>query len=213
MRRLLLVHALVAAASTAHAQAPGTVLPDRLAPATRAAIQRVIDSARTVGLPVSPLVDKAAEGVLKGADDQRIVRAVQSLARELADSRTALGGTNDLAVLGAAANALHAGMGVDDLRRLQRASFGANDVLATALVTLVDLVAKRVTVSSATSSISELLQRRAGDRQFAALRAEVEQDIRSGQSPDAALRSRMAVQLRTLEPLSLDASPRRPPIY
>jgi hypothetical protein len=212
-RRLLLVSTLVAAASAVHAQSPGAVLPDRLAPVARAAIQRVIDSARSVGLPISPLVDKAAEGVLKGADDQRIVRAVQSLARELEDSRTALGGANDLAVLSAAANALHAGVSADELRRLQRATSASGDVLASALVTLVDLVAKHVPVSSAANSIHELLRRRADDRQFAALRADVEQDIRLGQSPDAALRARMAIQLRTLEPASHDPAPRRPPIY
>ncbi|HEU4787825.1 MAG TPA: hypothetical protein VFS57_10460, partial [Gemmatimonadaceae bacterium] len=144
----VLFTALVASSAAARAQSPGVELPERLAPATRAAILRLIDSARTVGLPVSPLVDKTAEGVLKGADDQRILRAVQSLTRELGDARAALGGTTDLALLGAAANALHAGVSSDELRRLQRASGNGGDVLASALVTLVDLVAKRVPVSS-----------------------------------------------------------------
>ena len=201
--------ALVASASAARGQSPSVVLPERLAPATRAAILRLIDSARTVGLPVSPLVDKTAEGVLKGADDQRILRAVQSLTRELGDARAALGGATDLALLGAAANALHAGVSPDELRRLQRASNNGGDVLASALVTLVDLVAKRVPVSSAASSIRDLLDRRAGERQFAALRAEVEQDISAGLSPDEALKARVGVQLRALDAAPLDA--RRPP--
>ena len=205
----MVVTALVASASTARGQSPGVALPERLAPATRSAILRLIDSARTVGLPVSPLVDKTAEGVLKGADDQRILRAVQSLTRELGDARGALGGATDLALLGAAANALHAGVSPDELRRLQRASADGSDALTSALVTLVDLVAKRVPVSSATSSIHDLLDRRAGDRQFAALRAEVEQDISAGLSPDAALKARAGLQLRALEAAPLDA--RRPP--
>lgn len=205
----IVVTALVASASTARGQSPSIVLPERLAPATRSAILRLIDSARTVGLPVSPLVDKTAEGVLKGADDQRILRAVQSLTRELGDARSALGGTTDLALLGAAANALHAGVSPDELRRLQRASTTSSDALTSALVTLVDLVAKRVPVSSAASSIHDLLDRRAGERQFAALRAEVEQDISAGLSPDAALKARVGLQLRALEAVPLDA--RRPP--
>jgi hypothetical protein len=205
----IVVTALVASASAARGQSPGVVLPERLAPATRSAILRLIDSARTVGLPVAPLVDKTAEGVLKGADDQRILRAVQSLTRELGDARGALGGTTDLALLGAAANALHAGVSADELRRLQRASAAGSDALTSALVTLVDLVAKRVPVSSATSSIQDLLGRRAGDRQFAALRAEVEQDISAGLSPDAALKARVGLQLRALDAAPLDA--RRPP--
>ena len=113
------------------------------------------------------------------------------------------------ALLGAAANALHAGVSPDELRRLQRASSSGSDVLASALVTLVDLVAKRVPVSSATSSIHDLLDRRAGERQFAALRAEVEQDISAGLSPDAALKARVGLQLRALDAAPLDA--RRPP--
>jgi hypothetical protein len=210
--RPIVVTALLLSATAARgrAQAPGDVLPDRLSPATRAAILRLIDSARTVGLPVSPLVDKTAEGVLKGADDQRILRAVQSLTRELGDARAALGGASDLALLGAAANALHAGVSPDELRRLQRASSTGNDALVSALVTLVDLVAKRVPVSSASNSIYELLDRRAGERQFAALRADVELDISAGLSPDAALKARVGSQLRSLDAAPLDA--RRPPI-
>ena len=207
----MVVWALVAAAPTVRAQSSDIVLPDRLAPATRATILRLIDSARAVGLPVTPLVNKTAEGVLKGADDQRIVHAVQSLTRELGDARTALGGPTDLALLGAAANALHAGVSIDELRRLQRASSTGNDALTSALVTLVDLVARRVPVSAATSSMHDLLGRRAGERQFAALRAEVEQDISAGQPPDAALRARVGTQLRALDATPLES--RRPPEY
>ena len=193
------------------AQTPDLVLPDRLAPATRATLMRLIDSARAVGLPVTPLVNKTAEGVLKGADDQRIVQAVQSLTRELGDARAALGGATDLALLGAAANALHAGVTVDGLRRLQRASSAESDALTSALVTLVDLAARRVPVSAAASSIQDMLQRHAGERQFAALRADVEHDISSGQSPDAALRARVGTQLRALDATPLEA--RRPPMH
>ena len=205
----LFVVVLFAGASGARAQSPEIVLPDRLAPATRAAILRLVDSARSVGLPAAPLVNKAAEGVLKGADDQRILRAVQSLARDLGDARTALGGTNDLALLGAAANALHAGVSVDELRRLQRASANGASALTSALVTLVDLVAKRVPVSMAATSMRDLLDRRAGEQQFASLRAEVDQDIAAGQAPDAALRERVGSQLRVLDAVPIDA--RRPP--
>ena len=208
--RPMIVGALVVSASTVRGQSSGIVLPDRLGPATRATIMRLIDSAQSVGLPVTPLVNKAAEGVLKGADDQRIVRAVQSLTRELGDARAALGGTTDVALLGAAANALHAGVSTDELRRLQRASSIGNDVLTSALVTLVDLVTRRVPVSAVTSSMHDLLERRAGEREFAALRAGVEQDISAGQAPDAALRARVGTQLRALDAAAPNV--RRPPL-
>lgn len=204
----IMVAALVA--SAARAQSPGMVLPDRLAPATRATILRLIDSAQSVGLPVTPLVNKAAEGVLKGADDQRIVRAVQSLTRELGDARTALGATTELALLGAAANALHAGVSANELRRLQHASSSGSEALTSALVTLVDLVARGVPLSDATGSMYDLLERRAGEKQFAALRADVERDISAGQAPDAALRTRVGRQLRVLDAAPLDT--RRPPM-
>lgn len=171
-------------------------LPDRLSPAARTALERLIDSARTVGIPRPPLYDKAAEGVLKGADDERIVHAVQSLARELGDARGAVGSGASTAAITAAASALHAGVSASELKRLAHPAGTAPDdaTLATALVTLVDLVAKRVPVDLATSSIQNLIERRATNRQFTALRNDVEQDIQAGRAPEASLAGR----LRTL---------------
>jgi hypothetical protein len=184
---------------------------DRLSPSTRAAIDRIIDSARVAGLPTAPLIDKVAEGTLKGATDDRILRAVQTLARELGTARDAIGGSTDAAVLGAAASAIHAGVSVNDLRSMSRAGKPEATALASALVTLVDLVAKQVPVASATRSIEDLLNRRATDRQFAALRADVGQDILAGRSPEQSLIARTTAQLRSLDPASLDVMPRRPP--
>jgi hypothetical protein len=186
---------------------------DRLSPATRATVDRLIDSARVAGLPTAPLVDKIAEGTLKGADDERILRAVRTLVRELGTARDALGPMADVAVLGAAASALHAGVPEGDLRRMART--GGNPepaALASALVTLVDLVAKQVPVASATRSIEDLLNRRATEKQFATLRADVGQDILAGRSPEQSLITRTTAQLRALDPASLDVMPRRPPV-
>ena len=186
---------------------------DRLSPATRYTLDRLIDSVRVAGLPTAPLVDKIAEGTLKGADDERILRAVRALARELGAARDALGPSTDVAVLGAAASALHAGVPESDLRRMARA--GGNPeaaALASALVTLVDLVAKQVPVAPATRSIEDLLNRRATEKQFATLRAEVGQDILAGRSPEQSLHTRATAQLRALDPASLDVMPRRPPV-
>jgi hypothetical protein len=185
---------------------------DRLSASTRATIERIIDSARVAGLPTAPLVDKVAEGTLKGATDDRIVRAVQTLARELGVARDALGPSVDVAVLGAAASAVHAGVPATDLRRMARAGGNSEPTaLASALVTLVDLVAKQVPVAPATRSIEDLLNRRATDKQFAALRTDVGQDILAGRSPEQSLMMRTTAQLRSLDPASLDVMPRRPP--
>jgi hypothetical protein len=175
------------------AQAQRRALPDRIAAPARASIERLIDSAETAGIPRAPLYDKAAEGVLKGATDERILRAVQLLVRQLGDAREALGPTTDIAVLGAAASALMAGVSPAELKRLAHPAGVQPDAstLATALVTLVDLVAKRVPVGVATSSIQNLIAQRATDRQFTALRAEVERDILAGVAPEASLATRM----------------------
>jgi hypothetical protein len=185
---------------------------DRLSPSTWATIERIIDSARVAGLPTAPLLDKVAEGTLKGATDDRIVRAVQTLARELGVARDALGPSVDVAVLGAAASAVHAGVPGPDLRRMAHAGGNSEPTaLASALVTLVDLVAKQVPVAPATRSIEDLLNRRATDKQFAALRVDVGQDILAGRSPEQSLMMRTTAQLRSLDPASLDVMPRRPP--
>ena len=202
-------------ASSAHAQT--VTLPTRLGADTRVAIERLIDSARTVGLPVSPLADKAAEGVLKGADDQRILSAVRTLARELGEARTLLGSTRDAGVLTAMASALHAGASPAELRRLVRPAGGdapEAHTLATALVTLVDLVAKKISPTTATTAVGELLKRRAGDDQFVVLRSEVEQDIRGGAAPEAALTRRVRSHVEVLEtlPLSGRVIARPPPL-
>src|SRR5262245_54075367 len=119
-RRILsfAVVCLVIVVGTSRAQS--VTLPSRLAPETRAELERLIDSARTAGLPAAPLADRAAEGVLKGGDDQTILLAVRTLARELGESRAILGTASDMAVLTATASALHAGASSADLRRLAR---------------------------------------------------------------------------------------------
>jgi hypothetical protein len=193
MRRAFVAAALIAATFAGAGRAQARSLPDRLSPATRATLERTIDSARVAGLPVGPLYDKASEGVLKGAGDDQIVRAVRSLERSLADARGALGTSADPSVLTAAASALSAGVTPVDLHRLAHPSSGepAGATLATALVTLVDLVTKHVPVAMATTSIQSLLDRRATDRQFTSLRADVDRDILAGRTPEASVIDRM----------------------
>lgn len=204
--------AIAAVRSTpAGAQATST-LPARLGTDARATIQRIIDSARVAGLPSAPLADKAAEGVLKGADDARIVAAVRSLARELGDARAVLGGATDPALLAAAASALHAGASPSDLQRLRGAGDADVRAFTSALVTLVDLVAKQIPVPAATSAVSELLKRRATGESYAALRLEVEQDIRAGVAPETALTTRMRSQIDLLDAPLTGRGVKRPPL-
>lgn len=198
VRRCLLVCLAIALASSdVAAQSSGAPpLPERLDPATRAAIEQLADSAQRVGLPWEPLYAKSAEGVLKGADDERILRAVRSLARELGGARAALGASVTSSEIVAGASALHAGVKAADLRRLAatRGSRAGDAPLAVPLTVLADLVARRVPTDVAIASIEALLSRGAPDEQFATLRSDVHRDILSGVSPAAAARKRALIQ-------------------
>jgi hypothetical protein len=173
-------------------------LPGRLAATTRAAIEGLADSLRRTNVPADPLYDKAAEGVLKGADDERILRAVRSLAGELTGARSALGSTATAAEILAGASALHAGVAAEHLRSLakERGTGSGGAPLAVPLTVLADLVTRRVPPNVATASVVALIARGAADDDFAALRAEVQRDISSGLAPDAAAKARTQAFIR-----------------
>src|SRR2546423_112925 len=153
-------------------------------------------------LRAEPLYAKAAEGVLKGAEDARIVNAVRTLARELGAARAALGAVDDADLI-AAASALHVGASmamVEQLRDTQLASpTKGRSSLATAFVALADLLTRRVPPLAAAAAIDSLVARRAPSEDFAALRAAVERDIDAGRSPEAAVLQRTQVLLRGID--------------
>ena len=79
------------------------------------------DSAVAAGLPRDVLVAKAAEGVLKGADDARIVRAVRMLVTDLGTAKGLLRVGASSSLLTAAASALRAGIPGPVVRQLVEA--------------------------------------------------------------------------------------------
>jgi hypothetical protein len=176
-------------------------LPERLSPPARASIERLADSLRGAGLPVQPLYAKAAEGVLKGADDTRIVAAIRTLARELGEARAALGVESDEAELIAGASALHAGALASTLRRLResRGSRRAKGALAVPLVVLADLATRGIPPAVAGASLEALAARNASDDQFTALRAGIERDIEAGRPPVDATTARTRALLGSIQ--------------
>lgn len=176
-------------------------------------VNRLADSARARGLPTEPLLAKAAEGKLKGADSARIVDAVRGLIRELDVAKTTLGPNATGPELTAAASALHAGVTPAQLARVARVNArgetGAEGQrrVVMPLVVLADLVARRVSAELAVSSLETLVARGAPDAQFASLRAAIERDISNGDAPDAAMRRRSATVLRSLDPQSVARPP------
>ena len=211
--RALLFAAAFATASAAGAQTPA--LPARLGADARDAIGRLADSLRFAGVPVDPLYAKAAEGVLKGADDARIVVAVRTLARELTQARAALGPAAPAGDVLAAASALHAGVPAASIRRLREAGAGP---LALPLVVLADLAARGVPPAAAAGSIAELVARGATEPELSGYRAGVERDIASGRDARAAADARLQATLSQLDrrgatrPRPAPTSPLAPPL-
>lgn len=163
-------------------------LDSRLDAPTRDAVVRIIDSARTAGIPGEPLVQKALEGASKHAGDARILAAVRMLARDLGDARAALGASSSDAEVIAGASALHAGIAPAALTRM-RASRSQGS-LTVALAVLADLVARGVPGDTATSVISALTVAGAPDEELLRFRQGVELDIAQGAAPTAALGGR-----------------------
>ena len=202
---MLTVGALLCAAPRVLAAQPpterraGAVLPERLSPATRTSIERLADSLAREGLPSYALRDKAAEGVLKGADDARILLAVASLAARLRESRALLGSTARDDELIASSSALYAGVpsnGIAKLISAQQRRGSAGTSLSVPLTVLAELASARVPADVALASVDALLARGARDADFGAFRLSVERDIRSGRSPKDAVSTGMQSTLR-----------------
>ena len=173
----------------------------QLSVSLKASVDRLADSVRALGLPTDPLFAKAAEGTLKGADEQRVMVAVRRLARELSDAKAALGDGATAGELEAGASALHAGVGLDLVARIGRATKERTTPgrLVMPLVTLADMVARNVSPVAAVASIETLIGRGAADSQFAGLRSDVERDIAAGERPDVAMQRRSASIVKGLD--------------
>lgn len=212
MKTFLWSIALAAIATSARAQVPPrserSAFPEQLSLRTRSELARVADSAAVLGLPRDALVAKASEGVLKGADEARIVRAVRLLVQELSLARAVLPTGVATGTLTAAASALHSGVAPDALRRVVAAgASSAESDLALAFVTLADLSASRVSADRAGRAVEQLLARHAPASDMVAFREAVVQDIVAGRTPDEALASQVRIFVR---PGPSDPSDRAP---
>ena len=161
---------------------------ERLDPETRPLVLSVVDSARAVGLPSEPLIQRALEGATKGAPGPRIVTAVRRLAADLGTARAALGSGATSPELEAGAAALRAGAGPDVLTHLRDAR---RPPLTMALAVLADLVASGVPADSA-SAVVLALAPNARDADLVEFRRAVERDISLGAPPGASAAVRAA---------------------
>ena len=190
--------ALAAVADVGRAQAAGGQPPQGGTPAwhrarlegrldarTRVAVERLIDSALTAGLPAEPLVSKALQGAAMRAPSAKILGALQALAERLTVAREALGERALGSELDAGAEALRAGVAPDALARLRHDRPGQE--LTVALGVLADLISNGVPAEAATSSVLALTKAGIADAQLVAFRRDVERDIGIGAPPAAAV--------------------------
>ncbi|HTH65248.1 MAG TPA: hypothetical protein VL563_11200 [Gemmatimonadales bacterium] len=200
----VLVVALLAARA-ASAQDPR--LEHRLDSTTLAAVGALMDSARSAGLPVEPLVQRALEGTAKHAEPDRIIAAVRRLAGELGVARASLGRESSPAELDAGASALRAGVRPEDLTLLRQRR---TQSLTVALAALTDLVTGGVPPDSAAAAVLALASR-ARDDQIADFRRAVERDIALGATPAAAAAVRVDATLHEVTNAAANPNtPRKP---
>lgn len=198
----LVALALLVGAAPLSAQDPR--LTARLDAATAAEIGAIVASARSAGLPVEPLVDRALEGASKGAALSRIVAAVRALAQDLAAARLALGAGASDGEVTAGAGALRSGTDPATLTRLRAARQG--EVLTVPLGVLADLIARGVPTDVATGAVLALARSHASDAEFVALGRNVERDILAGAPPAVAAAVRARGMPSTLPPSSPSAA-------
>lgn len=159
-------------------------LAGRVPPSIQAELARLVDSARTAGLPSEALVQKALEGATKRAEPRRIVSVVRVLAAELDAARRALGPDASEAEIVAGASALHAGVPAPTLARLRKDR--PRQPLTIALGVMSELIARGVSTEQATRTVVALVERGARDEVLTGFGEAVERDIAQGAPPSVA---------------------------
>jgi hypothetical protein len=180
----------------------------KLDPTTQYAVQALLDSARSLGLPTAPLESKALQGVALHVDGRRIVAQVRVVFNALRNARTALGAVASTDELGAAAVALEAGIPLDAIGRMARSR--GEKPLTIPFVVLADLVTRGVPRDTASQTILQLWQRGAAEDDILGLWKGVERDIISGTAPADALVNR-AREIPVRAPPRAATPPSRPP--
>jgi hypothetical protein len=207
MRRLVV--AAFALALVAVGGGPVSAQAARLDSALSAALGPTLDAARTDGLPETPLLAKAQEGVLKRAPRERIVGAVAALADRMRAARAELAPNATDHEIIAGAEALAVGISGQVLRtvRLHR----PRGMAAMPLEVMAHLAWRGVRPDQAADAITRMVAGGATTAQLVALDASVRQDVESGVAPPVALSTRtrgLSLQLQSpVTRTAADAAP------
>src|SRR3989454_2504830 len=182
-RKGIMILAVLLIVAQIGAEVPRPARPD---PDTRARVRVVVDSARRVGLPAEPLIQRALEGATKGAPGPRIVTAVRRLSTDLGTARAALGDEASAPELEAGVAALRAGATPQVLANLHGVR---RPPLTMALSVLAHLVASGVPAHSAAAAVTAPGAQASG-ADLVGFRRTVGRDIALGAPPAAATSTR-----------------------
>lgn len=150
-------------------------------------IEARIQAARSEGLPVEPLLDKAVEGIAKRVPAPRITGAVDELARELGRARQLLAdgvppAPTDVA---AVADAMRRGVPDEAIRKVAHGA-PSGEPVALAVHTMGDLMDRGVPVDQAVAVMEAWRGRGARREELRELPGAVERLIRQGVLPGQA---------------------------
>jgi hypothetical protein len=160
----------------------------RLDTKNKFAIEQIIDSANTLGLPSDYLRSKTLQGIQLNVDGKRILEVVRTAFGYLKIARTSLGPVGG-EELKAAASVLYAGAKPAQLAPFKTRQGDHNNLEAFTI--WADLITRGVPNEEAFSAISKLWQDGADDATFNGLWNAVQSDILKGLNPGAALQNRI----------------------
>jgi hypothetical protein len=184
VRPFALLSSFAFAASALAQQTPDERLTGRLDSDTREQVVALVDSLKREGLPVEPIVDRALEGASKRADGALIVKVVRGFATHLRIARQVLGAESSPREIIAGANALKAGIKMEELARIRAAREGQR--YAVAFDVLTGLKNRNVPNDTAVRVIGSLVKLAANDQQYVTLLDQVERSIAAGLPPAVA---------------------------
>jgi hypothetical protein len=180
---------LLLGAAPATAQDPA---PDPFAkldpPSCRFAVELMIDSANTLGLPADYLRSNALQGIQLRVECKRILDAVRVKYGYLKTARSVLGPVGG-EELKAAASVLYAGAKPAQLLPFKARQKDRNDLEAFTI--WADLITRGVPSEEAASAIAKMWQDGADDPTFYGLWNSVQSDILKGLNPGAAFQNRV----------------------
>lgn len=165
-------------------------------------LEQTVAAARKRGLPTEPLVDKALEGIAKGAPPSVIMTAVRQKVDLLGRAHAALRpfGPPTASDVTATADVLQRGVSPEIVKQV-RAGRKRGEPVGLSLHTVADLLDRRVPPKVAVDVISSWRERGGRHEELSNIPLEVDKLIRMGATPSSAGRS-IATSVRQGRPPS-----------